>query len=248
LIEEATRPVVQDPSQVSARQIAAEMNARIDAGELRPGDTLPTVRELMEQFGASTNTVQRALRELKDRGLISKAGRNNVVRHPVQLVERSADYTRPLGEGEPIPHKDKPRITEVGPTGAPDYVAELLDVAPGAVVLVRRRTMIRNEVEPVELVSSFYPMEIAGGTELAKRALVKGGSPTALARLGYVSGPSTEWVFGRLPTPGEAERLNLPAGAPVLRILRQIRTAEGRPLEVIEMVMSAERNVLRYEL
>lgn len=237
----------QGPPQVSARQIAAELNARIDVGELRPGDTLPTVRELMDQFGASTNTVQRALRELKDRGLISKAGRNNVVRRPVQMVERSADYTRPRAEGEAAPHRDRSRITEVGPTGAPEYVAELLDVSPGDVVLVRRRTMIRNDVEPVELVSSYYPMGIAGGTELAGRALVKGGSPTALARLGYVSGPSTEWVFGRLPTPEEADKLNLPASAPVFRLLRQVRTTEGRPLEVIEMVMSAERSVLRYE-
>ena len=247
--KEANREVSEnEPSQVTARQIAAELIARIEAGELRPGDTLATVRELMVQFGASINTVQRALRELKVRGLIQKVGRNNIVRRSApEVVDRSADYTRPVAEGEPAPYRDRTRITEVGPVGAPDYVAKLLKVAAGDVVLVRRRTMIRNDVDPVELVASYYTMDVAAGTELAERAPVKGGSPTALARLGMPPGPSTEWVFARLATRDEAEKLNLDAAAPVIRILRQVRSQDGRPLEVIEQVMPAEGNVLQYD-
>lgn len=42
----------------------------------RPGDRLPTIRELMRRFDASQTRVQRAFRQLKDRGLIdSQVGR-----------------------------------------------------------------------------------------------------------------------------------------------------------------------------
>lgn len=235
-------------SPLTSRRIADELRARIEAGELQPGQTMPTVRQLITQFGASTNTVQRALRELRDHGLTQREGRNTIVRRPVEVVERSAHYTRPRADNENAPYKDKTRVIDVGPIGAPDYVADLLNVKAGDVVLVRRRVMIRNEVDPVELVTSFFPMEIAAGTELAERRNLPKGSPTVLGHLGYPPGPSTEWVYGRLPTPDEAERLRLPAGVPVLRLLRQLRMEDGTPVEVTEMVMPAEGNVLRYEL
>lgn len=233
---------------LTSRQIADELLARIAAGELKPGDKMPTVRELMAQTGASINTVGRALRELKDRGLTQRDGRNSIVRKPVEVVERSAEYTKPRADDQDALYQDRTRLTEVGPTGAPDYVARLLGIEEGDAVIVRRRTMIRNEVDPVELVTSYFPIHIASGTELAGRGGLSKGSPTALARLGFPPESSTEWVSCRLPTPDEAEKLRLAATAPVLRLLRQLRMADGTPVEVTEMVMPGEGNVLRYEL
>lgn len=57
------------------RQIAAEMRALILSGDMAPESRLPSVRELMETHGVVNQTVQRALKLLKDEGLISgKAG------------------------------------------------------------------------------------------------------------------------------------------------------------------------------
>lgn len=51
------------------------------AGQSRPGDRLPPIRELMSRFGASQMVVQRALQSLKDRGLIdSHVGRGTFFR------------------------------------------------------------------------------------------------------------------------------------------------------------------------
>jgi DNA-binding LacI/PurR family transcriptional regulator len=51
------------------------------AGEARPGDRLPPIRELMRRFGASQVLVQRAFRDLKARGLIeSQVGRGTYFR------------------------------------------------------------------------------------------------------------------------------------------------------------------------
>ncbi len=51
------------------------------AHEARPGDRLPTIRELMKRFGVSQVLVQRAFQGLKDRGLIdSRVGRGTYFR------------------------------------------------------------------------------------------------------------------------------------------------------------------------
>jgi DNA-binding LacI/PurR family transcriptional regulator len=51
------------------------------AREARPGDRLPPIRDLMRQFGISQMVVQRALRSLKERGLIAaEVGRGTYFR------------------------------------------------------------------------------------------------------------------------------------------------------------------------
>lgn len=52
------------------QQIAADLRARIEAGEFTPGDQLPTHAALMERYGVALNTVRDALGELRERGLV----------------------------------------------------------------------------------------------------------------------------------------------------------------------------------
>jgi molybdate-binding protein len=57
------------------REICTELATRINAGEVRPGDELPGVRELARQWGTAASTVSHAQRELADAGLIELADR-----------------------------------------------------------------------------------------------------------------------------------------------------------------------------
>lgn len=50
-------------------QIKHALTEKICAGEFRPGDQLPPVRELALHFGVNPNTMQRALAELDRDGL-----------------------------------------------------------------------------------------------------------------------------------------------------------------------------------
>ena len=53
------------------RQIAAWLRARIEAGEFRPGeDPLPSEAELQELFEVSRDTARRAVKVLRDEGLV----------------------------------------------------------------------------------------------------------------------------------------------------------------------------------
>ena len=59
----------------SAVNIAGSIESSVHGGRLRPGDLLPTVRELARSLGVSPTTVAAAYKLLQSRGLISGLGR-----------------------------------------------------------------------------------------------------------------------------------------------------------------------------
>jgi len=56
-------------------QIIAQLRGFIERGELRPGDSLPTVRQLAGDLGVAPNTVARAYAELQRDGWLASEGR-----------------------------------------------------------------------------------------------------------------------------------------------------------------------------
>jgi len=51
-------------------QVAAEIRRAITDGEAKPGERLPPARDLAAVLGVNTNTVLRALRQLRDEGML----------------------------------------------------------------------------------------------------------------------------------------------------------------------------------
>ena len=51
-------------------QVAAEIRRAIADGEAKPGERLPPAKDLAAVLGVNTNTVLRALRQLRDEGLL----------------------------------------------------------------------------------------------------------------------------------------------------------------------------------
>lgn len=79
-------------------QVAGEIRRAILDGEAKPGERLPPARDLAAELGVNTNTVLRALRVLRDEGLLEfRRGRGVSV---AGTPERAAliDKTRDLIE------------------------------------------------------------------------------------------------------------------------------------------------------
>jgi GntR family transcriptional regulator len=51
-------------------QVAAELRREIAEGEIRPGERMPPARDLAAVMGVNQNTMFRALRQLRDEGLL----------------------------------------------------------------------------------------------------------------------------------------------------------------------------------
>jgi DNA-binding GntR family transcriptional regulator len=61
-------------------QVAADIEADIDAGKLAPDTRLPSEAELAEQYGVARVSVRRAIAELHERGkVITFQGRGTYV-------------------------------------------------------------------------------------------------------------------------------------------------------------------------
>src|SRR4029077_19757288 len=85
-------------------QVAGEIRRAIADGEAKPGERLPPAKDLAAVLGVNTNTVLRALRQLRDEGLLEfRRGRGiTVTGTPEQsaLIEQAKEllhYARSQG-------------------------------------------------------------------------------------------------------------------------------------------------------
>lgn len=73
-------------------QIIEEFKRQIATGQLRPGDKLPSQRDLAAQLKVNANTVQRAYREMEILGLVETLrGQGTFVRQTEEIVEGTRD-------------------------------------------------------------------------------------------------------------------------------------------------------------
>ena len=89
---------------LSPQEIADTLRDRIRAGELRPGERLPTQAELADEFGVERGTVRQALRALQDDGLLSNVSKGS--------PPRIAEVTPTRGEPQPTMVGLAPRLVE----------------------------------------------------------------------------------------------------------------------------------------
>ncbi len=78
-------------------QIVKQIQNRVLSGELKPGDQLPTVRQLATELRVNFNTVARAYRILDSMGLIStQQGRGTYIWSAAQAENRERERRQAL--------------------------------------------------------------------------------------------------------------------------------------------------------
>lgn len=237
-------------------RVAEALRRDIAEGRLQPGDQLPSFAELRDRFGVSVTTTQRALRELKDEGLVEgRMGKGTFVREKRRIFVHSASYVAPTESGRWAWGEEAERHGMVGSqrmkpvreVPADAEVADRLGLEVGAPVVLRARVMLLDG-EPVELTDSYYPAELVRGTPLAGQKRVKGGSPAALAAIGHAAVEYQEKVRATPPTAAEAKELQLSGGISLLRIARTYFDHDGTAVEACFMAINGDRIELNYRL
>jgi DNA-binding GntR family transcriptional regulator len=218
--------------------IAEHFRAQIRNGELRPGDRMPTLRQVMDQWEVSNATAVRAYAVLKKDGLTSAStGAGTVVTdygsdNIATRVRTHATTGAALATGEAS------TIVEVGTVGAEEAIAARLDVEPGSPVQVRRRIVTRGGF-PVHYSSSYYPSYVVqAAPELAEPVSTGGSRELASERLGVAQSHVLEEVTSRLATEPEATALGLTGQVIVTQTLRTVFLTDGRVVEVALKVCS----------
>lgn len=234
------------PENTGYAEIAAHYRQQIQDGNLRPGDTMPSLRQVCEQFGVAQTTANRAFRMLKMEGLtLPRAGIGTIVAGPISnnihsRVRLHEATGKALGGGETS------HIVEVGTAGADELIAPRLDVTPGTPVHVRRRIVSRGGV-PVHISSSYYPAYVIAVTpELAEPVSTGGSRELAAERLGVPQDHVLEEVTSRLATEPEKAALGLTAGDVVVtQVVRTVTLEDGRVVEVAVKVAGGS-TILRW--
>ncbi|MDW4908738.1 GntR family transcriptional regulator [Streptomyces sp. ADMS] len=224
-------------------RLAQTIQQRIEDGTYPPGTRVPSENQLVQAFGMSRPTVVRALELLKRDGwLESRQGYGTIVRGRPAVVEHK---DRRGNEALVRDETQTPgRLVEVGRVPVPARVASALGLPKRAKVLVRRFLVVEDG-EPVELVSSYFPVGLVEGTELESAQLLSGGTRVHLeARKKVRFDHVTERISARLPERGEAELLELPDGVPVLGVLVVAHDASGQALQVSDVLLPADRQEL----
>jgi len=89
---------------LSPQEIADILRERINSGDLKAGDRLPTQAELAEEFGVERGAVRQALRVLQDDGLLTNVSKGS--------PPRIATPAPAVGEPQPTMVGLAPRLTE----------------------------------------------------------------------------------------------------------------------------------------
>ncbi|WP_372504436.1 GntR family transcriptional regulator [Streptomyces murinus] len=135
---------------------------------------------------------------------------------------------------------------EVTQEPAPDAVAGVMGLDEAVNLCVRRRRFVLDG-KPVLLSTSYLPADLVTGTPITEPDTGPGGVYARLADLGHAPARFREELRSRMPTQPEAERLELPPGAPVIHLTRTAFDTEGRVVELNEMVLDSAAYVLEYD-
>jgi GntR family transcriptional regulator len=220
--------------------------------------------ELMREHGVSRNTVRLAVGLLRAEGLIiTEHGRGSYVRPRLPLRRLGSErYRRERAQvggasapstsftaDQGIDWSDYRLDRDFREVPATQGLADLLDVAPGTMLLERRFVFYAAQ-RPQQMSYSYYPLSLVRDPPVADPANEPwpGGNIAQLASLGVKVTEVHERIRARMPLPDERDLLHIAPGVPVLAITRRM-LAGGRPMEAaVDIVIPADRCELDYRI
>ncbi|MBO3752919.1 GntR family transcriptional regulator [Streptosporangiaceae bacterium NEAU-GS5] len=234
------------------RRIADRLRGQILSGEFRDGDRLPGENALMAEYGIARATARQALAVLINEGLaVPRRGSGVYVRlfRPIRRHGSRRLSREQWGQGRAIWDSDtrgRPYTVDevrIEREPAQEDIARILDT--DEVWARRRRYLVDGR--PVQLAASYFPADLVEGSAITEADSGPGGVYARLGDLGYSPAHFTEEVRARMPQPRESDALSMPAGTPVIIVVRTAYTAGGIPIELNEMTLDAASYVLQYD-
>lgn len=170
-------------------QVYLDLRRSLDDGTWRPGDRLPTERELAAHYGVSLITVRRALAEVVREGRIERTrGRGTFVLRP-RLERDIASRASFADEMQERGLDPETRLISARPESATASVAAALGLEPGSPTLYLERLRLAGGepylLEQVHLPAERFPGLLASDLEhasLYELMATRYGTPVVRAR------------------------------------------------------------------
>jgi GntR family transcriptional regulator len=245
------------------RQIAEDLQHKIESGELERGAQLPTEIDLREEYTASRNTVRDAIKWLITRGLVeTRPGQGTFVVEKIYpfVTTLTGDPETSHGGDESVYIAEVAASRRMSEISAPRVeiqkadavVARSLRIEDGAQV-VSRHQLRSIDGTPWSLQTSFYPMSFVlnGATRLIEATDIPQGTVAYLAeacdikQVGY-----RDTIAVRPPDENEARFFKLPADGrvSVFEIYRVGFDKAGNRIRLTITVYPSDRNRFRVDV
>lgn len=233
-------------------EIADDLRAKIEAGDVGSHGKLPSERELGKEYGAARNTIRDAIQVLRAEDLIETRRGSGIFLRTFQRLERNSIERlsrSQWGTGRSIWDRDTKgrgheERTFVEKVDAPEHVAGVLGVRGEKVW--RRSRVHRAEKRVVQQSTSWFPADLAEGTAITEVNTGPGGAFARLDEIGHGPARYREEIMVRLPFPEEIEALGITQSTPVIVVFRTAFDEADRPVEVNEMVLDSDSYRLIY--
>ena len=220
-------------------QLEEILSHRIDSGELKPSDPIPSEAELQEQYGVSRTTVRQAIARLVMAGkLRTVQGKGTFVTEP--KVEEKVEAVTSLSQ-ELLARKIRPtsRILDLTRTFPSAKVADVLGLERDREI-VRLERLRLADGDPIGISTAYLPYDLVPG--LVEKGLVGESLYETLENdYGLVLNEADEVVSASAALEREAELLEISVGAPVLLVTRTTYSVDGVPIEFSRTVFRADR-------
>jgi GntR family transcriptional regulator len=246
------------------RQIAEDLRARIESGQLAPGSQLPTELELRERYEASRNTVRDAVKWLMNLGLVeTRPGQGTFVVEKIdpfittlittvtppswdQETDLGGERTAYAAEVSAQGRKAEDSIPRIEIQHADNVITGELRLAEGSTVVSRHQQRFIDGT-PYSLQTTFYPMHLVekGAVRLIQAEDLREGAVRYLEEtLGIEQVGWRDRITVRAPDATEAAFFRLPEDGriAVFETLRTGYDQSGQPLRLTISVYPADRN------
>ncbi|GIV72665.1 GntR family transcriptional regulator [Caldilinea sp.] len=228
-------------------QIKNVLRDLIEHGEWKPGDLLPGEPELCHIFGVSRTVVRQALQELSYEGLlVRERGRGTFVAEPKiseSLLQRLTGFYQDMADRghPPVTQVLKQEIVAAGPK-----IAAYLQVEPGApLIQLDRLRFVKGE--PIVLVSTFLPHFLC--PQVMHADFTRQSLYMFLEReCGLFIVRGRRFIEAVTANEYEARLLNVPKGAPLLKLESVSYLEGGKPIEYYYAFHRADRSRFEAEL
>jgi GntR family transcriptional regulator len=209
------------PRELRYKRIAAELRRLVAGGEIAPGRLLPSEAELAEKHQASRVTIRRALAELKHDGIVDSRQGFGWYVVGASLRQSLRDMTTIERQVRAAGREPSRELVSFAFKPTPPTLTEVL--ATESVLEVTR--IDRIDGQPFAAATVWVRADLAA--DLSPRALER--RPLS-AQLGVELGGATQTITAVSATEQDAGFLDVPKGAPLLRVERTTWDAEGRPI------------------
>lgn len=199
-------------------QVADHYRRMILDGELAEGARLPSIRDLATEWDIATATASRAVGQLQVEGFVITTPRGAFVQARDRAAGSPRDrLSRVRRAGALASAREIEHVNAAEMVTAPVYVADLLDLDPGADVIRREWVSILDRQLHMLSVSWFCPELADAVPELREARPIHEG---AVARIEQATGrrvsTSRDYYEARAADEREANAIGVPIGAPVL--------------------------------